>query len=400
MYSKGILMKKRILALLLSTFMAVSLVTACKGSDKTDGTTASTTADSGSSPSDTEPMRDLTGAELVKEIKIGWNLGNTLDSTGATLSAETAWGNPLTTKEVFDKVKEAGFNAVRIPTTWQGHTSKGPDYTIDSEWMDRVQEIVDYAIEDGLYVILNTHHEDWQFPSYDNADAAKAQLAKTWEQIAERFSGYDEHLIFEGMNEPRKKGTDVEWSGGDQEGWDVVNQLNTVFIDTVRASGGNNAKRILMIPSYAASSSLNAMQALIVPKDDKIVVSVHAYTPYAFALKDDGSSGWRAGVSYKGIQSTLDNITDTFTSKGIPVIIGEMGARNRDNNTEARAIFANDYIALATQAGIPCFWWDNGGFSGSGECFGLLNRFATEWKFPEIIDGLMNGLKGELSVEE
>ena len=154
-------------------------------------------------------IRDIPSTELVKELKIGWNLGNTLDATGggALLNTEMSWGNPATKEDMFIAVKEAGFNIIRIPVSWGNHLGPEPDYTIHTVWLDRVNEVVDYAIENDLFVILNMHHEEWHFPSYDNLDKAEAILTKVWSQIAERFKDYDEHLIFEGMNEPRMKGT-------------------------------------------------------------------------------------------------------------------------------------------------------------------------------------------------
>lgn len=372
--------------------MIMTMFSACGGDGKTDVTTGQTTTATLDTPQIAE-MRDITALELVKEIEIGWNLGNTLDATGSsTVSSETSWTGPKTTKEMITKVREAGFNAIRIPTTWYNHIVDDEKYTIDTEWLDRVQEIVNYAIENDMYVILNTHHEKWIFPTEENYEAIKTKLMAIWKQVAERFSGYDEHLIFEAMNEPRKIGTSVEWTGGDEESREVVNKLNADFISLVRGTGGNNAKRVLMITGYAASSSEAAMQAVRIPDDNKIIVDVHAYVPYSFALKDGGASTWRESTAWKGIQSVIDDITETFVSKGIAVVIGEMGARNRDNNTEARVAFAKTYICIAKEAGIPCFWWDNNAFVGSGECFGLLDRHTCDWRFPEIVEALMQGL--------
>jgi len=342
-----------------------------------------------------QEIRDIPSTELVKEIKIGWNLGNTMDATGGQgVSSEISWGNPVTSKEMIDSIKTAGFNILRIPTTWEKHLGPAPDYIIDEKWLSRVQEITDYAIDNGMFVIINMHHEEWYLPFYDNADKATDMLTKVWKQVADRFENYDEHLIFEGLNEPRQKGTSFEWNGGNQEGWEVVNQLNAAFIETIRNAGGNNPLRHLMIPPYAATSSTNAWSGFIVPKDDKIIVSIHAYTPYNFALNKTGTSEWSTDNSNdtREIDNLMNSIDQNFISKGIPVILGEFGAMNKDN-TNSRVAWAEYYIKKAKEKGIPCIWWDNGAFAGSGELFGLLDRRGLTWKYPEVVDALMQGLK-------
>ena len=343
---------------------------------------------------DMKEMRDISAVDLVKEMKIGWNLGNTMDANGAaTVMAETSWGNPKTTKKLIDDVKSAGFNTLRVPITWQPHLGVAPDYTIDPAWLDRVQEIVNYAIANDMFVIINAHHEDWYFPSYDNAATAKDMLAKVWKQIADRFESYDEHLIFEGMNEPRQKGTANEWNGGNAEGWDVVNQLNTVFVDTIRSAGGNNPLRNLMIMPYAASSSTNAWSTFNIPKDDKLIISIHAYTPYNFALNKTGTADWSATTANDtaDIDNLMRNLDQQFISKGYPVILGEFGAMDKNGNDAARAAWAEYYVSKAKEKGIPCIWWDNGAFYGSGELFGLLDRLYYKWNYPEVLDALMKG---------
>ena len=179
--------------------------------------------------------------ELSKGITIGWNLGNSLDATGSGMNSETSWGNPKTTKSLILKVKEAGFNAVRIPTTWFNHSDS--ELNVDSAWFDRVQEVVDYAYDEGMYVILNAHHEDWYDPYESNLTNARRKMKNLWTQIANRFKDYGERLIFEGMNEPRWRSTNWEWNGGNSEGRSAVNKLNECFVKAVRATGGNNSYR-------------------------------------------------------------------------------------------------------------------------------------------------------------
>lgn len=333
------------------------------------------------------PMQDISSVELVSNMKIGWNLGNTMDATGGKgLSSETSWGAPVTTQEMIDEVLAQGFNVIRIPITWQGHFGEGPDYIIDEEWLNRVQEVVDYAYYRGAYVIINMHHEDWHFPSEENKEEATIILKALWTQIANRFIDYNERLIFEGLNEPRKKGTEWEWNGGDTEGQAVVNHFMKVFVETVRATGGNNELRHLMICGYAASSSETALRAIEIPDDDKIIVSVHAYTPYDFALNTSGTSEWKYTYEIEQLITKIDMI---FVNKGIPVIIGEFGALNK-NNEEDRATWAKIYLMQTTMAEIPCCWWDNSSFNGSGENFGLIDRKKLTWPFPDLLRSLLD----------
>ena len=327
-------------------------------------------------------MEDMIAKDIVKEMRIGWNLGNTFDAWRDDLKIsdlpyrfETAWGNPETTQELIDAVIDEGFNVIRIPVTWKTHIGEAPEYKIEEQWMQRVKEVVDYAYNRGVYVIINTHHEDWNEPYYDNEEAAAAIMRAVWTQIAEVFQDYDEHLIFESQNEPRKIGTSVEWTGGDVEGWEVVNRLNQVFIDTIRNSGGSNPYRMLMIPGYAANC-WESMKYIKVPENDKhIIVSVHAYEPYDFALKLLGRSEWNQDTY--NIDTIMGNIKTLFLDKDIPVIIGEFAAMSR-NNEEERAAWARYYVSEAREIGVPCLWWDNGLFEGDGELLGLFDRITYE----------------------
>ncbi len=409
-------MKKKWLAALLCGILAMAVLTGC-GDTGADGPTAyitpqpqqqteqqESTAESedeeSSVPEDTEPlqedtaqeaeitMNDISPMELVKEMRIGWNLGNTLDATGSSVGVNTemAWGNPKTTQEMIDAIIDQGFNVIRIPVSWGGHMGGAPEYNILPAWMDRVQEVVDYAYNRGVYVIVNIHHEEWHFPSEENKDAAAEQLAALWTAIATRFRDYDEHLIFEGMNEPRKIGTSVEWNGGDQEGRDVVNYLDQVFVDAVRATGGNNTIRNLMVPGYAASSSDTALKGIVLPQDDHLIVSVHAYSPYDFALNTSGRSTWDNDT--RDIDHLMELADELFLSKGVPVIIGEFGAMNKDNEAE-RVQWAEYYVGKAREYGIPCIWWDNNAFEGDGENFGLFNRREMTFPYPDLLKALI-----------
>ncbi|MBD5157712.1 MAG: glycoside hydrolase family 5 protein [Butyrivibrio sp.] len=339
-------------------------------------------------------MESMKASDIVSQMNLGISIGNSLDSTNSGIIRvdqpwkwETAWGNPKITEELVDALVDAGFTTIRIPVSWTDHLAPGPDYLIVESWMDRVQEVVDYAYDRGVYVILNLHHEDWNYPYYDNQEKACEIMEAVWRQIAERFKDYDEHLIFEGQNEPRKVGTSLEWSGGDKEGWDVVNATNKAFIETIRSSGGSNPYRMLMIPDYAANSAI-AMEHLEVPEDDdRIIVSIHAYTPYNFALNANGSAEWNNDSDSQDIDTLMSSIKRLFTDKGIPVIIGEFGAVNKDN-AGARAEWLKYYMSAAKEIGVPCFWWDNGSFNSNGENLGFIDRRTYEIKYPELLEAM------------
>lgn len=396
-------MKKGLRTLAAALAVSVTL-TACRQGAADDSSTAAEppAAEEKTSQHVNAEMRDISASDLVKEMKIGFCLGNTMDSTIGKMNAdpfeyETGWGNEKTTPEAVKGIADAGFNVFRIPVSWGEHLSGDGKYTIDKAWMDRVNEIVDYAIDQGMFVILNTHHEEWLFPDAAHFESNRDELIKIWEQIAERFAGYNEKLIFEGLNEPRKRGTVYEWNGGDDEGHEYVNKLNAVFVDTVRKSGGNNSKRCLMIPTYAANASEKAFAAMEIPEnDDRIIVSVHAYIPYPFALADNSSTDYWSS-SDTSCTAEIDNLMAAlkmyFLDRNTPVILGEMGCVNR-NNTENRADWARYYISKAREYGIPCLWWDNGLYLGtSGEPFGIYSRSSCSWIFSDVRDALIAGLE-------
>ena len=331
----------------------------------------------------------MSSSEIVADMKVGWNLGNTLDSYDTSSSDnETGWGNPKTTKAMIDTVKDAGFNAVRIPVTWGEHLSD--DNTIDADYLNRVQEIVDYAIDDNLYVILNVHHDDalWLHPTYSEQAAVTEKLTAIWKQLCERFGDYDHHLVFEGMNEPRVIGSATEWSGGTPEERDVINQLYQAFVDTVRATGGLNADRTLIISSHAQSITKEAVSAVKIPEDTHIAVSIHSYAPWDFCGTDDTRSDWGSDADKQELDTNFQYLEDTFISKGVPVLLDEFGAVNK-NNTSIRAQYYAYYVKSAKAHGITCFVWDNGTESE----FGLLNRKDLTWYAPSIIDAMMQALQ-------
>ena len=328
----------------------------------------------------------MTAFEITENMKIGWNLGNTLDSHGgfATgLATETSWGNPKTTKAMIDAVKAKGFNTVRIPTTWYNHLDG--DNNVDPQWMARVKEVVDYGISNDMYVILNLHHEDW----IDRGDLGtaydqmKPRFIKLWTQIADTFKDYDQHLIFEAMNEPRAKGTSHEWWGPQQNEVDTINKLDADFVQLIRSSSSeNNKNRLLMVPGYCASADSTIYTRISVPNDQLVAVSIHAYVPYDFTMNTAVGDHSTFTDQYKSsLLGTLNGLKSTFIDRGVPVVIGEMGTSNF-NNTEARVQWTDTYITRAKEIGIPCVLWDNNVVSSSqsaGECHGYLDRSSCTW---------------------
>lgn len=354
---------------------------------------------------DTEAFR------FVRDMKIGWNLGNTFDAindswTGDELDLESSWCGIKTTKDMIDDLKEAGFNSVRVPVSWHNHVDE--NYQISEAWLNRVQEVVDYVYDNGMYVILNIHHdnsEDFMYPDSAHLEQSVKYVTTIWEQLCPRFQEYDQHLIFECMNEPRLVGSQYEWwiNSSAEECKDAIsciNEINQAFVDTVRASGGSNATRYLMVPGYDASPDGALNDGFVLPTDaegteNRLIVSVHAYTPYSFALQAAGENGSTAEFDSDSPSSTadinnfMDKLYRKFISNGIPVVIGEFGSRDKDRNVQDRIDHATYYIAAARARGISCFWWDNNAFSGDGENFGLYRRRQGKFLYPEMVTGLM-----------
>ncbi len=343
---------------------------------------------------------------FLKKMGVGWNLGNTFDAyddgfMGDGLDMEKRWVGVKTTKEMIAKVHEGGYTTLRLPVSWHNHVS-GEDFRTDPAWLDRVQEVADYALEEGMYVILNTHHDvgsAYYYPNSENAEVSDRYIRSIWQQVAERFKDYDEHLIMESMNEPRLKDTEDEWVfNADKdtciEAAACINRMNQLFVDTVRASGGNNANRYMMVPGYAASVDGALNRHFKLPRDqadNRIIVSVHAYTPYPFALQDGGTDTF--ALTDIGQTSEINrfmiSLYKTYIARGIPVVIGEFGARAKGDNLQSRVNFAAYYTANASARNIPCVWWDNNAFKGGGELFGLLNRRKCEWAHPDIVEAMV-----------
>jgi endoglucanase len=361
------------------------------------------------------PPTWATAADMIAEMRVGWNMGNTFDShrrgapQGQSIQFhETIWGNPITTRENIETLRDAGFNVLRIPVTWYPHRVQVcENHTIRADWMERIVEVVNYGMDAGMFVILNTHHDEPLINLFDDGvEESVHAIESVWAQIAYVFRDYDYRLIFEGMNEPRTIGSRAEWNGGTPEERRNLNTLNQAFVDTVRASGGNNTYRALMVPTYAASTSHQAITDFVLPNDpteNQLIVSLHMYAPYNFALTTSANAriGWteRNPEDANAIINPLNLAYSTFVQNGIPVIMGEMGAVNRDN-TDSRALMTEFYVREAAARGMVCLWWDNGRFGTTlsredGEHFGIFDRVTNTFPFPEIIDAMMRGSERE-----
>lgn len=354
---------------------------------------------------------ELTGQsafDITSQMIIGWNLGNSLDSTG-DLSIDSspkkfamAWGNPEPTKELIETVKNGGFNTIRIPTTWYQHLyldESTQTYKIEDKWMAYVKQFVDYAYDMDMFVILNVHHENWvnveKFTDDTYKDASR-KLTDIWTRISTEFKDYDQHLIFEGMNEPRETNnpSNSEWGDGDANSWNYINRLNDVFVDTVRNQGSAyNKERLLMLPGYHAGNSVSTVEAIEVPEGaGNVALSVHAYNPYFFCMDSSnmanhtypGKSGY--GSDYRTeLETMFNSYKNIIQKKGVPIVMGEFSASDF-NNTESRVNWAKDYLSMSKDAGIPCVLWDNNVVaddvtdpSAAGEAHGYIYRLTNTW---------------------
>ena len=354
----------------------------------------------------------LSVVEITEKMGIGWNLGNSLDAHNSGFSSsnikdyETQWSNPIVTKELIDAVQAKGFNTVRIPVTWYQHISSDGSYTIDEAWMKRVKEVVDYAYNNGMYVILNVHHETWinRADFSKEGNAMEAQLRAVWNQIAAAFADYDQRLIFEGMNEPREVGGDANEWVGNEACYNVVNRLNDAFVDTVRSvESPYRQTRMLMVPDYAASRESYIYSYLTIPKasgsidadsdgdDDYVAVSLHAYSPFSFAMGDGDHSDFSTAYETE-LESMFSGMQAHFLQEGVPIVLGEFSASNYGYD-DARIKWAEAYMRNATEYGIPCVLWDNNkAANNGGEAHGYINRDSYSWysSGEKVVDTLIS----------
>lgn len=387
---------RKCLALLATLCLLLTLCVGC------------THADSGAVVPDLDitrrPIPENEAMEFLKKMGVGWNLGNTFDAIKGDwnrkadeMTVETSWVGIKTTEAMIEAIQAAGFSSIRVPISWHDHVS-GPDHEISERWLARVQEVVNWAYDRGMYVIINIHHDEDQFlPASSHYEESAHYVECIWKQLAARFRDYDEHLIMESMNEPRLMNSAYEWVFNPTipeciDAADCLNRLNQLFVDTVRATGGNNATRYLMVPAYDAAPGNAVRDSFILPTDsadNKIIVSVHAYTPYDFALNLNGGGTFGTQAQKQDIVSFMNSLYTQYIVNGIPVVIGEYGAMVKGDNLQDRVDWAAFYVATASARNMPCLYWDNNVFSGNGERFGLLERKSLSFPHQVLVDAII-----------
>lgn len=368
---------------------------------------------------DITSFEDLNQSQIVEAMGPGWNLGNQLESVTDNVPEETNWGNPVITEKLIQSVKAAGFKSIRIPVSYFAKIDDDKDYTIDSKWLDRVQEVVDYCIKNDLYAVINIHGDgyntidgSWLLCNGKNQTEIKKKYKKVWKQIAERFKNYDEHLLFESMNEE----FDGSYSEPNKEYYQNINDYNQIFVDTVRKTGDNNTKRWLIIPGWNTNIDYTAgdygfklptdqyRDKSIDKEEQRIMISVHYYSPWDFCggencvitqwgneADDPSKTSTTCDETY--MKNQLNLMKTTFADKGYPVFIGEYGSIDKTSydseNEYYRAYFARKLCQLSRKNGCIPMYWDNGYNGVHG--FGLFDRTTCEITQPVIIDAIMEG---------
>ncbi|GIE98534.1 hypothetical protein Ari01nite_59990 [Paractinoplanes rishiriensis] len=349
---------------------------------------------------------------------VGWNLGNSLEANADGIPNETAWGNPIVTQAFIDKVKAAGFKTIRIPVAYLGNIGPGPDYTISSAWLNRIEEVVRYAYSRDMYVLINMHADgykavpgSWLICDAPDQATIRDKYQKVWRQIATKFQSYDDHLILESMNE----NFDGQFGTPTQPCYSNINTYNQIFVDTVRQTGGNNSSRWLLTPGWNTNiDHTTGNYGYVLPTDQyrsptipsneqRIMISVHYYDPWDFSGTEDGTiTQWGPNATDPAKTSTwgqedfldgqLKKMYDTFVVRGYPVFVGEYGSIDKtsfdSSNNKYRADFARAVVATAKKYGAATAYWDNGWNGQYGH--GLFNRTAVSVTQQGIIDAIMS----------
>lgn len=358
----------------------------------------------------------ITSKDIINDMGLGWNLGNTLDASNGLkqdIDSETSWGNPITTKEMIEELYRKGFRTIRLPTTWRNHLID-ENYTIDPKWMKRVKEIVDWCLEAGLYVILNDHHDNADliegssipygkgyYPLLKDLEESERFLFNVWKQITIAFNnGYDHHLIFEGLNEPRLKGHKNEWSFKKEdptceEACSVLNKYLELIVKTIRESGGNNSRRFIMVTPLSAGFESAIKSDFQFPNDknynsiNKLILSVHMYQPYDFTMSKDLTLNIFKEEYKTSLDENFNKLYNKYIKEGYSIIVGEFGARDK-NNLEERIKWGKYYIETVRKNEMSCVIWDNGVFKKEvdalGSFYGLLHREELTWQTDELVD--------------
>ncbi|MFE1883203.1 cellulase family glycosylhydrolase [Streptomyces diastatochromogenes] len=319
----------------------------------------------------------------VAAMQPGWNLGNSLEA----IPDETNWGQPRTTKALLDSVRAQGFKSIRIPVTWSDHQGAAPNYTIDPAYLSRVKEVVDWAIADGFYVIIDVHHDSWQWTNKMSTDHDKvlARFNTTWTQIATAFRNEPAQLVFESVNEPQFDNADNARKA------ELLNELNTSFHKVVRASGGTNTKRLLMLPTQVCTPDQRLMDTLATTikslHDPRLIATVHYYGYFPFSVNFAGSTRFD-GQARGDLDKTFRRMRDTFVAQGIPVVLGEYGLLGYDHGPGAveRGEMLKYFEALGHAARsnkVTTVLWDNGSFYDRGKLqwkdAGLFRQIRSSW---------------------
>lgn len=388
-----------------SSVTSTASTTAAEHTSKSTESSTDTTKASENKPSQIAgKMRNITSQQLVEDMTFGWNLGNTLDVCQADRDGdgkinehveagekvdETLWGNPKATKDLFTSLKKNGVNAVRIPVTWRDHMDSNGN--IDREWMDRVQQVVDYAYSQGMYVIINVHHDgggDPKFGAWIIEESQKdyntflKKYKNVWKQIAERFKNYSDYLIFESMNEV---GFDTLYNKNKADAYNLINKINQDFVDIIRATGGNNAKRHLLIAGYYTDIERTCDSLYKMPDDKagRCILSVHYYTPWDFCTCDRKHT-WGTNSEVRQMETLIGKMKKNFVDKGIPVIIGEYAASGSD--LSSCIFFIEKLNKLCSDYGIATFIWDSGR---------QVNRKTYKWRTPQYLEALKRATSGK-----
>lgn len=366
-------------------------------------------------------MRSLTAAQITAEMGAGWNLGNQLEATVNGTPNETSWGNPTITPELIKKVKAAGFKTIRIPVSYLNYIGSAPNYTVNASWLNRIQQVVDYAYNEGLYVVINMHGDgfhsipgSWLHVNSGNQNVIREKYQKVWQQVANKFSNYNERLIFESMNEV----FDGNYNNPNTSYYGNLNAYNQIFVDTVRKTGGNNNARWLLVPGWNTNIDYTVGNyGFVVPSDNfrssaipssqkRIMISAHYYSPWDFAGEENGNiTQWGATATNPSKRSTwgqedylesqFKSMYDKFVTQGYPVVMGEFGSIDKSSydssNSTYRAVYAKAVTAKAKKYKMVPVYWDNG-FNGQ-HGFALFNRFNNTVTQQNIINAIMQGMQ-------
>ncbi|ONK11649.1 cellulase family glycosylhydrolase [Streptomyces sp. MP131-18] len=335
------------------------------------------TAGTAGATAPTAPAAPRDAVDAVAAMQPGWNLGNSLDATGED---ETSWGNPRITEELLDNVRAQGFNSIRIPVTWGQHQGPAPDHAIDAAYLERVQEVVGWALEDGFYVMLNVHHDSWEWIADMPADRAGvlARYDALWTQLAAAFRDASPKLMFESVNEPQFTG-----SSGDAENAELLHELNTSFHGIVRDSGGGNAARLLVLPTLHTSADQARLDELVTTfdalDDPNLIATVHYYGYWPFSVNVAGGTHFDE-TARADLTEAFDRVHTTLVARGIPVVLGEYGLLGFDRHTgtiqQGEKLKFFEFLGhYARTKNITTMLWDNGQH---------FQRTGFEWNDPEL----------------